>query len=345
MNIPRFTAAASLYTTTNHYRASSLDFGEIQSAGTIYPSYFPGSDTRNNCRECEADCGLDYVKCTGSALAGAIAGCAISSIFTLGAGCAVAGAGLAAAYALCNVYLGGCLLHCQLTTCCPKRCGAFDPTSAGSGCCDEGENCVDESDPNAREGCCPSGHPVCGGKCCPFPDSTCCGDTCCPSGSTCLDGVCCPAGTLTICNGKCCSGGCDINNNCCQPPAHLCAGKCCVGVCCNNNCLDPSMTCIDESPCPKARACHNICCPRGQYCREGACAPCPPGKEPVACGGGGPPNACCPPNTGCCNGRCCPGPTLPGHSTECCQPKGGVRDLPPFDNDEFGCHHAFACIQ
>ncbi len=88
----------------------------------------------------------------------------------------------------------------------------WTPLTPEAGCCDADENCVNEDDPNAREGCCPRDQIVCGGNCC-FIESTCCGDACCPKTSTCHNGVCCRSDTWTLCNGKCCGGGCDRFNN------------------------------------------------------------------------------------------------------------------------------------
>jgi hypothetical protein len=65
----------------------------------------------------------------------------------------------------------------------------LDPFNPGSGCCDVGEHCVDQNDPNSRNGCCPSDRSVCGNSCC-APGEYCCGDSCCPPGQPCTDGLC-----------------------------------------------------------------------------------------------------------------------------------------------------------
>ncbi len=76
---------------------------------------------------------------------------------------------------------------------CPKICGLPNTLEgSGSGCCDEDAHCVEQNNPNSRQGCCPSDQRVCAGKCCAKGES-CCGDVCCPPGYFCLDGGYCTA--------------------------------------------------------------------------------------------------------------------------------------------------------
>lgn len=93
------------------------------------------------------------------------------------------------AIAACTADKIKCAAKCVADDCCPKRC-EFDPGDlAGGGCCDADEECVDESDPHSRSGCCPAGRAVCSGDCCPE-GATCCGGACCPGGWFCENGFC-----------------------------------------------------------------------------------------------------------------------------------------------------------
>ena len=184
MNIPGYTAEASLYSTSGRYRASASDFGGSPSNEAIVPAYFPGPGTQAACNSCLEDCAKANVTCNAIASAElAICGwwnpvCAIAAAATF-AGCFTQGL-------LCPAV---CTLPGPWTSCCPKVCGFPNPFEPGEGCCDEGENCVDRFDPNARQGCCPSDQSVCGGRCC-AKGATCCGNECCPAGWFCVDGFC-----------------------------------------------------------------------------------------------------------------------------------------------------------
>lgn len=189
MSIPQFTAQASLYRTRRHYRGLSSDLGGLLPGEPIVPAYFPGSGTQHDCSTClESAVKGNYI-CVGPPTATAAAVCLTSSWFTFGISCAAAVAGAAIALELCS---SGFLIAtgvCMATTCCPKLCGVPNPLDPGSGCCDEGEACVDQNDPNSRQGCCPRDQNVCAGKCCAKGES-CCGDTCCPPDYFCRDGFC-----------------------------------------------------------------------------------------------------------------------------------------------------------
>jgi len=179
MNIPEFTAGASLYRTNGHYRSGA---GATVSGPVLSPAYYPGrQETRDACDRCLTKSAAEYTLCLGTA-AVASAGCLIF----YGACFAAAALGCWTAFA---IRLGGCATD----DCCPKRCGAINPFEPGQGCCDKDEQCVDRYDPNSRQGCCPSDQIVCGGKCCAKGDS-CCGDRCCPKGNFCCGETCCPDG-------------------------------------------------------------------------------------------------------------------------------------------------------
>jgi len=155
MNIPGFTAQASLYQTSRHYRASASSVVDLHHSHFVTLAYHPTSHKR--CDDCLTDC--------------------LTSMAWLSIG-SVVGSWVCA---------GRCALGPQ---CCPKRCGEIDPGDlTGGGCCDADEQCVDESDPNSRSGCCPSGQSVCGGRCC-GKGATCCGDECCPESWFCDNGFC-----------------------------------------------------------------------------------------------------------------------------------------------------------
>lgn len=218
MNIPEFNAEASLYRTNGHYRASVSECSALQLSQPILPAYIPSQETMRKCYKClEKDCSKHLGICQ------AVADIAC---FVYPPACLSAHVGCWNEYLAC---LGSCHLPGELGECCPKPCRVPNPFKPGVGCCDEGEHCVDESDPNSRSGCCPRGRSVCGGKCC-LPGDNCCGDQCCPANYFCLDGFCSefpgpllpPKGEgpptpppytdyclwgWTPCKGKCCAPG------------------------------------------------------------------------------------------------------------------------------------------
>ena len=180
MNIPEFTAQASLYRTSNRYRSSVAEFGGSIADQSVVAAYIPGPRTQERCSGCTDICvGLRNV-CLAKVSATLTQACWAS----LGWGC---GAAIAWAY----IESGGCYAHyaqcfglCHIPSaseldwespCCPKVCGIHTPGSAGSGCCDHGEACVGSHNPNTRDGCCPVGQ-ECEGNCCAK------GDYCLPGG-------------------------------------------------------------------------------------------------------------------------------------------------------------------
>jgi hypothetical protein len=292
----------------------------------IVPFYKPGSGTMASCNNCLDDCASALAQCAAGASA-ILLGC----IFPPACGAAVAAAG--AALAACDGTSLGCVAYCDAAKCCPKLCGVPNPFDPGSGCCDSGEACVSDSDPNARQGCCPTDHAACGGNCCATGD-TCCGNTCCGSGSQCLNGVCCPSTTKAVCNGQCCDGACGADGNCCPWPNHVCGSTCCgafnsciQGVCCPNS----TDQVINGQCCGAQNVCGKSCCGYGQTCQNGACVAlyCPQGQDFCTqpngqamccnlyqCDNPSNDNIC---TAGCCNGQCC------GAGQKCC---GGVCSDP-----------------
>lgn len=240
MNIPSFTAQASLYRTSNRYRSSGGDFGcsiavesvvapyipELSPMDTVVLAYFPGPGTRHDCNDCLGGVAKALIICGGTAAISAAAVCATTGWFTFGLSCAGAAAAYGAALIGCNAAALVATGICAATTCCPKLCGVPNPFDPGSGCCDSDETCVDQNDPNSRHGCCPVGRD-CGSVCC-APGEKCCGEICCPLNYYCVDNRTCSEypGTFantypptppdngcyffaggSPCGSKCCYGG------------------------------------------------------------------------------------------------------------------------------------------
>jgi len=182
MNMPAFTAQASLYRSSNHYRRSGTDSGDSYSGQTVVAAYMPGPETQRACNNCIEGCAETLAQCAAIAALPLVA--CVFPPACIGAA-AVAGAALAA----CNVNSLACIARSNLLRCGPKGCGTPNPFDPGEGCCDENEACVDPYDRNSRRGCCPSDQVVCAGKCCPTAH-TCCGGTCCPPNHFCRDGFC-----------------------------------------------------------------------------------------------------------------------------------------------------------
>jgi hypothetical protein len=195
MSLPNFTAQVSLYRSSKHYRGSATGAGGSPPGGSIAPAYFPGPATEAACQRCAGNCVKEYDVESGLIAAGVVLGC----LSVVGCPGAVATGGEAQAAA--DGRLASCIAICEFPglpdvplwpaggDCCPKLCGPEDPFNPGAGCCDLGEHCVDQYDPNSRDGCCPSDQSVCGGSCCAKKES-CCGNVCCPQGQPCTDGVC-----------------------------------------------------------------------------------------------------------------------------------------------------------
>jgi hypothetical protein len=166
MKLPEFTAEASLYRTSGRYRVSNR--GLVQGAPTQHVVLALGSAGEALCSNCLEKCAQNLGICYGIALATA----------PFCPPCA------AVAFAECDTQSAICIGYCHLPgqSCCPEFCYVGK-------CCDRGEQCVDDLDPNSRHGCCPSDQNVCGGKCCARGDR-CCGNECCPAGWFCNDGFC-----------------------------------------------------------------------------------------------------------------------------------------------------------
>jgi hypothetical protein len=324
LSLPDFTADASLYTTSRIYRASAAHCECLDSGEGIIPAYRPSPGTQATCAGDLADCTEAYASCSAAVAVAVIAGCA--PVLTCPAALA---AGLEAEAACTYTFLACNALNVlpgPQSGCCPKVCGIPNPLDPGSGCCDHGEQCVDESDPNSRDGCCANS--VCGGNCC-LPGESCCGDACCPAGHACQQGVCCPPNTAAVCNGVCCDGFCDQNGNCCDPPSGRCPGSnvCCppFNKCCGATCCGFDEICHNGSCCSQDRICGGGCCPPGQQCDPGtqtcsATGGCLAGQHRCV-GQGGLPN-CCPEGTDCCpGGLCCP------TGNDCCVQGGVCRDI------------------
>lgn len=193
MNIPEFTAQASLYRTSNRYRSSGSEVSDLPPIQSVVAAYHPGPTTRDNCNFCRRICWDNWSTCDSTVVAAFLWW----------------SPGLMTALRFqCDSTEERCLNNCA-DVCCPQLCGPGDP-STGAGCCDEDESCVDQNDPNSRNGCCPSNQTVCDGVCCPAGFS-CIGHVCTTgfpntppppppyNGCTLFGGV--PCGT------KCCYGG------------------------------------------------------------------------------------------------------------------------------------------
>ena len=190
MNLPPFTAQASLYRTRNRYRSSATDFGGSIPADSFVAAYIPGPETMNACNGCLDGYAVARNLCTAKVFATAIQTCSYLGFFA--PPCVAAQvlflepacyAGYAIGEGYCHIPGGVGPLS---GPCCPIVCGVHNPLVPGSGCCDSGETCVGSDSPNTRDGCCPKGQ-YCNGNCCAIGDS-CCGGTCCPAGNFCIEG-------------------------------------------------------------------------------------------------------------------------------------------------------------
>ncbi len=144
MNMPAFTAQASLYRTSTRYRSSGSEFDNSPSAQSVIAAYNPGPQTKHDCNVCETTCLKTYAGCNVLAAVPAVGACVIGGWFTFGLSCAAGAAVTGAALAACDGGLALCLAACYapwVGSCCPKPCSFPEP--GGQGCCDEGEACVD----------------------------------------------------------------------------------------------------------------------------------------------------------------------------------------------------------
>src|SRR6266850_5982083 len=190
MNIPQFTAQASLYRTNNRYRSLAFDYASPPKTVLVPQLGGPGFEGLANClmdcadkhptwtaEQCNKICSdpggfkvptyhpgqTTQIRCNDC-----IKSCAIER--------STCDLRVAAALDWWNLP-GGVLLHwgcadeeasCRrscnapiLGPCCPKACGPRDSSNPGEGCCDRGDSC--------------------------------CGGTCCPPNFICHDGGICSA--------------------------------------------------------------------------------------------------------------------------------------------------------
>ena len=130
MNIPAFTAQASLYRTSNRYRSSGFEAHGLRSSESVIAAYSPGQATLQRCRSCLNTCAFDRENCL------AFADRAVSW-WNPAVGILL--------YAGCETDFADCRDKCGtgLGPCCPKACGPRDPYNRADGCCDSDETCVE----------------------------------------------------------------------------------------------------------------------------------------------------------------------------------------------------------
>lgn len=173
MALPGFSAGYSLYQGGRHYRVPerSPSSGTEGLDQTVTPAYRPGPGTMDKCNSVVDDClQMSLLELFPPAIAA-------SQLLCVG-----------------RQKIPG-------STCCPHFC-EFDASGPEAGCCDSGETCVHDTDPNARDGCCPAGQSVCNGKCC-GPGEKCCGSSCCPAAADCCGDSCGCQGGMLCQNGQC----------------------------------------------------------------------------------------------------------------------------------------------
>jgi hypothetical protein len=179
MNIPEFTAQASLYRTSRQYVTSASNGFESTPTRSVVAQ---NGERFAGCDACEVSCNWTNVKCQASAsaiYAIAAVGCGAIVFPPAVAVCeGIAATVYAGAIGLCYAWVGECLIECWVPggKCCPVFCELGH-------CCSEGETCI-------PHGCCPNDQTICNGECC-AKGYSCCGDTCCPPHYYCLDGGFC----------------------------------------------------------------------------------------------------------------------------------------------------------
>lgn len=168
INIPGFSAEATLYRTRNRYRLSISALSTSVTAQSVVPAL--NSEDRARCDRCENKCNNAAAECLGYATgswSAALAGCAAFGPFA--PACAIPATAIyLSACGVCYAKLALCyVVGCNLpgdSSCCPEFCELGH-------CCSRGETC-------------------CGDMCC-APGQTCCGgNKCCPAGWHCTDGFC-----------------------------------------------------------------------------------------------------------------------------------------------------------
>jgi hypothetical protein len=153
---------------------------------------------------------------------GTVPGPPCCPVFCGGSSCCATGETCAAAGLCCSPGFMACGTNCCAAgeTCLPNGTCCSPGSVCGTNCCAAGETCLP------------------GGTCCS--PANVCGTSCCAAGETCLpDGSCCPAGHA-VCGGVCCpnpNSACDpVTNACtCSGGAPTCGGTCCAPgqLCCN----------------------------------------------------------------------------------------------------------------
>ena len=124
MNLPSFSAQASLYKASIHYRSSVADFGGLTTHQSVSAAYILGPDTRQRCSDCLRPYQVARVACLAKTAWTVASYCGLTGIFTLGTGCAAAIAlGFQQAAACEEGYLVGegiCHIPGDIGRCCPK---------------------------------------------------------------------------------------------------------------------------------------------------------------------------------------------------------------------------------
>jgi len=241
MRAPLMMAERSLYRSTRTYRSS--ESGQNRRSGGVGLAYHPSAGPMAECNDCVTSCVKSLAYCSVGAAAIA-AGC----IFPPACPAAIVAAALAQAG--CDAESATCASVCAATTCCPHHCsGVPNAFDLGGGCCDSGETCVAENDPNARQGCCPADQTVCAGSCCAKGEVCCVGECHDPSTGTCTAGGWCSSPSHVCPDGTCCPpfSQCDGHGGCFIPP--------------------PPPPPPPQVLCPPGwRACGSHCCPPGLQC-------------------------------------------------------------------------------
>jgi hypothetical protein len=213
MSIPEFTAQVSLYRTSNRYRSSGSECGDLQSGesivpsdqayGTINPTFsitdfvkfspdflgrYNDSLGLYNVRDCCTNC-LASFPCADES-------CRRQRLFNCSRKCnaeVIGGCGCPPGRSVCEGLCCGPGEVCTLTGCSP-------PNQV----CNNRGGCLGRCLP---EGCCPPHRTVCNNHCCEYGWS-CTSEGCCPPG-VCCESTACPPGKF-CCGGKiCCSDGAD----------------------------------------------------------------------------------------------------------------------------------------
>lgn len=235
MHTPLMTAERSLYKSTIEYRSTRP--GQNRRGGGVALAYSPTAGPMAACEGCIDGCLKSLGYCSVTAVA-ALAGCLFPPL------CAAAVTAAAVIQAGCNVASATCSSVCAATSCCPTHCsGIPNAFNLGGGCCDSGEHCVSEDDPNARHGCCPADQGVCAGACCARGDICCSGECHDPATGVCTRGGWCTSPSHVCPDGTCCPpfSQCDGHGGCfvplpppppprqvmCQPGWQACGSHCC----------------------------------------------------------------------------------------------------------------------